>query len=225
METLTKCRTCKYILTHAYEFPCVGCSPTSEHWEPNDGLIKHLEDTNPCMTRDEIIEMAKTGRIAIVDDVTERIEYYAAKNAESEKKGITLKVKLDEGAYMPERAHEWDAGADLRTPVDFTLHGDNFATIDTGVHIEIPAGYVGMVKSKSGLMTNHGIVTDGTVDAGYTGSIKVCLFNHDINISHFARGDKIAQLVILPIVTPGFEQVEEIEGGDRGDGGFGSTGR
>lgn len=88
-----------------------------------------------------------------------------------------MNIQLDIGAYMPDRAHVPDAGADLRTPVDFTLYGNSHKTIDTGVHIEIPYGYVGMVKSKSGLMV-EGIVTDGTVDSGYTGSIRVVLFNH-----------------------------------------------
>lgn len=126
---------------------------------------------------------------------------------------------------MPERAHGWDAGADLRTPVRFILRAHSSETIDTGVHVEIPRGSVGMVKSKSGLMCKHGIVTDGTVDAGYTGSIRVCLYNRDGTSMSFKRGDKIAQLVIMPIITPDFEQVDEIEGSDRGAGGFGSTGR
>lgn len=136
-----------------------------------------------------------------------------------------MNVQLDPGAYMPDRAHVPDAGADLFTPVDFTLYGNSHKTIDTGVHIEIPYGYVGMVKSKSGLMCKHGIVTDGTVDAGYTGSVRVCLYNRDGTSMSFKRGDKIAQLVIMPIITPDFEQVDEIEGSDRGAGGFGSTGR
>ena len=90
-----------------------------------------------------------------------------------------MKVKLDEGAFMPERAHEWDAGADLRTPHDIYVAGEGYTVVNTGIHVEIPSGYVGMVKSKSGLMCKHGIVTDGTVDAGYTGSIRVCLYNRD----------------------------------------------
>ena len=82
-----------------------------------------------------------------------------------------------------------------------------------------------MPVSKSGLMCEGGITTDGTVDAGYNGSIRVWLRNH----SHYARifkpGDKIAQLVILPIITPEFEQVDKISGGNRGSNGFGSTER
>lgn len=136
-----------------------------------------------------------------------------------------MKVKLDEGAFMPERAHEWDAGADLRTPHDIYVAGEGYTVVNTGIHVEIPSGYVGMVKSKSGLMCKHGIVTDGTVDAGYTGSIRVCLYNRDVTSMSFKRGDKIAQLVIMPIITPEFEQVDEIEGSDSVAGGFGSTGR
>jgi dUTP pyrophosphatase len=135
-----------------------------------------------------------------------------------------MNVQLDPGAYMPDRAHVPDAGADLFTPVDFTLYGNSHKTIDTGVHIEIPYGYVGMVKSKSGLML-EGILTDGTVDSGYTGSIRVVLFNHSEHTRDFKAGEKIAQLVIMKIVSPAFEQVEKVNGGDRGDGGFGSTGR
>ena len=135
-----------------------------------------------------------------------------------------MNIQLDPGAYMPDRAHVPDAGADLFTPVGFTLYGNSHKTIDTGVHIEIPYGYVGMVKSKSGLML-EGIVTDGTVDSGYTGSIRVVLFNHSKHSIDFKAGEKIAQLVIMKIVSPAFEQVEKVSGGDRGDSGFGSTGK
>ena len=135
-----------------------------------------------------------------------------------------MRVQLDPGAYMPDRVHVPDAGADLRTPERFILRAHSHVTIDTGVHIEIPYGYVGMVKSKSGLML-EGIVTDGTVDSGYTGSIRVVLFNHSGKHREFKAGDKIAQLVIMKIVSPTFVQVEKVEGGDRGDSGFGSTGR
>ena len=135
-----------------------------------------------------------------------------------------MKAQIDEGAYLPERAHDTDAGADLRTPERFILRAKSHKVIDTGVHVEIPGGYVGMVKSKSGLML-EGIVTDGTVDSGYTGSIRVVLFNHSGKHREFKAGDKVAQLVIMKIVSPTFVQVEKVEGGDRGDSGFGSTGR
>ena len=136
-----------------------------------------------------------------------------------------MNVQLDEGAYMPERAHDTDAGADLRTPYSFTLWPGEFECVDTGVHVEVPEGYMLEVRSKSGLMTKSGVVTDGTVDAGYNGSIRVCLFNHSRMHREFQAGDKIAQIVFLRIDTPEFEQVDQITGGERSDRGFGSTGR
>lgn len=119
-----------------------------------------------------------------------------------------INVMLDEGAIMPTRAHSADAGLDLYTPEGFMLLSfgevDNY-TVDTGVHMEIPEGYVGMLKSKSGLNVNRGVITEGVIDAGYTGSIKVKLYNLGEDIQYFQRGDKIAQLVILPIVTASAE--------------------
>ena len=141
---------------------------------------------------------------------------------------MKMKVKLDPGAYLPTRAHETDAGLDLYAPNEFTVPGKDSAVIDTGVHVAIPAkdGFccVGLVKSKSGLMVKDDITTDGTIDAGYTGSIKIKLFNHGYDDKHFFRGQKIAQLVILPIITPELELVSGLEETERGDGGFGSTG-
>lgn len=139
-----------------------------------------------------------------------------------------MNVMLDEGAIMPTRAHSTDAGLDLYTPEDFvllSLGGIDSQTVDTGVHIEIPTGYVGMIKSKSGLNVNRGVVTEGVIDAGYTGSIKVKVYNLSGDIQHFRRGDKIAQLVILPIVTPALKLVDKFAETERGDNGFGSTGR
>lgn len=136
-----------------------------------------------------------------------------------------MKVKLDPGAYMPERAHDLDAGYDLRTPYNYGIQPRSFGTIDTGVHVQIPEGYVGFLKSKSGLNVKHSITGEGVIDAGYTGSIKVKLYNRSINKYRFNKGDKIIQLVLLPIFTPDLEQVDTLEETDRGDAGFGSTGR
>ena len=136
-----------------------------------------------------------------------------------------MKILLDEGAKMPTRAHPWDAGLDMYAIEDGYICCCNSRTFDTGVHIEIPEGYVGLVKSKSGLMCNHGIVTDGTIDAHYTGPIKVCLFNHGSSSYEVKAGDKIAQLVIVPCLLPELELVDSLDETDRGDNGFGSTGR
>lgn len=154
-----------------------------------------------------------------------------------------MKIMLDEGAKMPTRAHTWDAGLDLYTPDDVCVSMskttpyafDGFytgnrvyvgtATIDTGVHVQIPEGYVGLIKSKSGLNVKHGLTGEGVIDSHYTGSIKVKLYNHTGEDYHFKAGDKIAQLVILKCELPELELVDSLEETDRGDGGFGSTGR
>ena len=150
-----------------------------------------------------------------------------------------MKVVLDPGAYMPKKAHEDDAGFDLFTPVDvkvkpnlypdYAIHrmweGLESVTIDTGVHIAIPKGYVGMIKSKSGLNVNRGLVAEGVIDSGYTGSIVVKLYNLSKYETHFKAGNKIAQLVIMPISTEGLELVDQLEDTERGDNCFGSTGR
>ena len=146
-----------------------------------------------------------------------------------------MKIKLSGNAILPTRAHEWDGGLDLYTPEDVTVVRSRWtptegitigsATIDTGVHVEIPKGYVGFIKSKSGLMVKHGLTADGTIDCGYVGSIRVKLFNHTSISYEFKAGEKIAQLVLLPIITPDLEVVDSLEDTDRGSGGFGSTGK
>ena len=135
-----------------------------------------------------------------------------------------MKVKLEKWAYMPERAHSTDAGADLRTPYDVVVMPRSSVVVDTGVAIELPPDTVGMIKSKSGLNI-RGIVSEGVVDVGYTGTIRVKLYNHSDHPYGFKAGDKITQLVIMPILTPTFEQVDELGETERGNGGFGSTGK
>lgn len=142
---------------------------------------------------------------------------------------MTIKIVLDKGATLPTRAHESDAGLDLYSTLDTVLPVQSALTdgnvcIDTGVHIEIPAGYVGMLKSKSGLNVNYGVTSEGVIDSGYTGSIMVKLYNHGKYPVPIKKGQKISQLVILPIITPDLELVDSLEATDRGDGGFGSTG-
>ena len=138
-----------------------------------------------------------------------------------------LEVVLDEGAYMPVTAHAEDAGYDLFTPIDFEMISHSAAIIDTGVHMNIPMGYVGFLKSKSGLNVKNGITGTGVIDAGYTGSIVVKLYRDDESDEEkvFHRGDKIIQIVLLPIYKPELIQVEELSTeSERGDNGFGSTG-
>lgn len=137
-----------------------------------------------------------------------------------------MKVKLDLGAYMPERAHRTDAGLDLRAVKGQTILPGECAVFDTGVHVELPRGYYGKVESKSGLNTKHSIVScGGVIDEGYTGSIVVKLYNLGTEAHEFRAGDKIAQLVIMPYSAPDIELVAFLSDTERGNNGFGSTGR
>lgn len=136
-----------------------------------------------------------------------------------------MKIKLDKGAFIPVRAHGTDAGADLRSPIDTVVPERGSCVIDTGVHIQLPHGYVGMLKSKSGLNVKHDITSDGVIDEGYTGAIKVKLYNRSEKDYVIERGDKITQLVILPCEYVKFDLVDYLEDSERGGDGFGSTGK
>lgn len=138
---------------------------------------------------------------------------------------MKIKVKLSENAKMPTRAHALDAGYDIYSRDDAVIYPNSSGKFDTGVHVEIPAGYVGFLKSKSGLNVKSGIQSEGVIDAGYTGSICVKLYNHGSHEVYIKKGQKISQLVLLPIITPELELVDSLEETERGTGGFGSTGR
>ena len=135
-----------------------------------------------------------------------------------------MKIVVDEGAYMPERAIRDDAGLDLKSTVDTWVHPGEHKIIDTGIHVQIPVGYVGLITSKSGLM-GKGMTVRGTIDAGFVGSIKAVMFNHGEEGYLIHKGDKICQLVLLPIITPELEFVDCLDETERGSQGFGSTGR
>ena len=137
---------------------------------------------------------------------------------------MIMRIKLEDFAIMPTRGHPTDAGLDLYSPVDLWLHPGHHRVIDTGVHVEIPQGCVGLITSKSGLM-KLGITSRGTIDCGYTGTIKAVLYNHGKEGIEIRRGHKITQLVVLPIVIPEIEVVDELQTTERGDAGFGSTGK
>jgi dUTP pyrophosphatase len=129
---------------------------------------------------------------------------------------------------MPTRSHPYDAGLDLYAPKNMepvVLHPfGGSADIDTGTHIAIPRHFAGLVKSRSGLMKKR-IYTDGTIDPDYTGAIRVTMINHGSEEWTVVPGDRIAQLVIVPCCLPPLELAETLEVKDRGDNGFGSTGR
>lgn len=135
-----------------------------------------------------------------------------------------IKVMLDPGAKMPKRAHPNDAGLDLFAKENGRIPPCGSASFDTGVHMEIPVGYVGLLTSKSGLMSKEEVTSRGTIDSDYRGSIQAILFNHSHRYVHIKAGQKITQLVIIPIITPEPELADELDETERGCGGFGSTG-
>ena len=139
-------------------------------------------------------------------------------------KEIVLEAVVDEGASIPMRAHKADAGLDLYAKHDGWILPKCRKSFDTGFHCAIPRGYVGMLTSKSGLMLK-GITSRGTIDSGYTGSIKAVLYNHSWLPVKINKWQKITQLVVMPIVTPDLRLVDSLGTTDRADGGFGSTGK
>lgn len=136
-----------------------------------------------------------------------------------------MKIMIDPGVKMPTRAHSTDAGLDIYAREGKVVPAHGSAIFDTGVHIELPNGTMGEIKSKSGLNVKHGIISDGVVDVNYTGSIIIKLYNLSDEDYTVNAGDKISQLVIVPILTPELEIVDELEVKGRGNNGFGSTGK
>lgn len=136
-----------------------------------------------------------------------------------------MKVKLDPGALIPRRAHDADAGYDLYARESKLVRAGQSAVFDTGVHVALPKGYAGLLVSKSGLNVNHDMTSTGLIDAGYTGSIKVKLFNHGACDYAVKAGDKISQLVVMPVMTSDVDLVDALDETERGENGFGSSGR
>lgn len=138
---------------------------------------------------------------------------------------MKINVMLDVGAKMPTKAHDTDAGFDIYTPFEEYIPPHESRKIYTGVHMEIPEGYVGFLKSKSGLNVIHGIRCEGVVDSGFTGGIVAKLYNDSDVGKYFDSGEKITQIVILPIPHVELELVDEFKPTERGSNGFGSSGR
>lgn len=138
---------------------------------------------------------------------------------------IEILIRADQ---VPAYAHPGDAGADLLSTESLTLAPGQRQTVGTGVSIALPDGYVAFVVPRSGLAAKHGITVvnaPGTVDAGYRGEIKVALLNTDSSVPYdIAVGDRIAQLIVMPVTRAVFVPVAELPGSHRGGGGFGSTG-
>jgi dUTP pyrophosphatase len=129
---------------------------------------------------------------------------------------------LESPDLLPTRAHAGDAGADLRAAEDAILYPGEVRVIRTGIKLVIPYQYAGLVRGRSGLTRKGIIVLEGTVDCQYRGEIGVMVTS--LGQALIRRGERIAQLVIVPVALPGFMVVDALPGSERGEGGFGSTG-
>ena len=139
-------------------------------------------------------------------------------------------LRLDPDLPLPAYAREGDAGVDLVAREDVTLPpAGGRALVPTGIAIALPEGYAGFVQPRSGLAARHGVTclnTPGLIDSGYRGELKVCLINHDpTEPFEVTRGERIAQLVVQAVEHVTFVEVDTLDDSERGDKGFGSSGR
>ncbi len=143
----------------------------------------------------------------------------------------TVRVKkLRESAILPTYGSLEAAGADLYACLTepITINPGQTAFIPTGLAMEIPKGYAGLVYARSGLACKHGLAPAnkvGVVDSDYRGEFMIVLHNHGCESQTVSQGERIAQLVITPVLTPSFEFAEELDSTERAQGGFGSTGK
>ena len=143
---------------------------------------------------------------------------------------LIVKIKMEEGGsdLMPRKAHFDDAGFDMRSRIDTVIQAGSVFCVPTGIHMELPYGYEAQVRPRSGLALKNGIGclnSPGTIDAGYRGEVCAILFNFGKEDFHIKRGDRIAQMVIAKLPEAELVSVTELTDTDRGNGGFGSTGK
>ena len=134
----------------------------------------------------------------------------------------------DDGAFNIQRAHFDDAGIDMRTPEWFVLRAGEQKVIDLKVRVQIPVGYYGKMESKSGLMVNHGIICmGGVIDSGFRGTIKVRMWNTSSKDYKFEKGDKLVQMVLIPVLLADLVKTDKLDdaASGRNESGWGSTGR
>jgi dUTP pyrophosphatase len=137
--------------------------------------------------------------------------------------------RLDTGLPLPRYAHSGDAGLDLYCAQDVTIAPGERVVVGSGIAVAIPNGYVGLVSPRSGTAVRHGLSmvnTPGVVDSGYRGEVRLALVNLDrAEPLRIARGDRVAQMVIVPVAGAEIVETAELPASERGEGGFGSTGR
>jgi dUTP pyrophosphatase len=139
-------------------------------------------------------------------------------------------LRLDPDLPLPAYARAGDAGIDLIAREDVTLApAGGRALVATGIAVALPEGYAGLIQPRSGLAFKHGVTvlnTPGLIDSGYRGELKVCLINHDpTEAFEVTRGERIAQLVVQAVEHVTFVEVDTLDDSERGDKGFGSSGR
>jgi dUTP pyrophosphatase len=137
-----------------------------------------------------------------------------------------MNIYVEKGAYAPNRAHKTDAGLDIRSRETRLVKAHSSALFHTGLHVQLLQGTAGLLVSKSGLNVNHGITSTGLIDEGYTGEILVKLYNNSDENYLVHAGDKISQLVVIPVLYEDVHIVDSLdENTERGDKGFGSSGK
>ena len=137
-----------------------------------------------------------------------------------------MNIYVETGAYVPERAHKTDAGLDIKSRENRLIKAHRGALLHTGLHVQLPHGTAGLLVSKSGLNVKHGITSTGLIDEGYTGEIMVKLYNNADEGYLVQAGDKISQLVIIPVLYEDIHIMNSLdENTERGDKGFGSSGK
>ncbi len=181
-----------------------GSGKSSDYWNGFQCGALMQKDEDYCDLRDAVVSRILKG---------EKVE------------DGRIKIVLEEGATMPAYAHEDDAGMDLISMEMNMIPAHGRETFKTGVHMAIPSGYFGAIRAKSGLLRKHGIICSGTVDCSYTGEIMVTLVNTSSKNYQVFKGDKIAQMILIPYHHAEFVQVEKLDETERGNNGFGSTGR
>jgi len=135
-------------------------------------------------------------------------------------------VKINKNAKIPSYVHDGDAGMDLFSCVDETILPKERKVIATGISLEIPDGYVGLIWDKSGLAVKSGIKTmAGVIDSTYRGEILIAIYNTSDETHSIKKGDKVAQMLIQKVENPELVEVKNISQTNRGTGGFGSTGK
>jgi dUTP pyrophosphatase len=163
----------------------------------------------------------------IVKNVSNWLKQKAEKRSMSGIHEVVIKVMVPEDHPIPKYQHKWDAGFDLRSLEDLVIMPGEHESFQAGLRIEIPEGYVGLVCPRSGLARKYGVTllnTPGVVDAPYRGVVGVNLINHGKQPFTVMAGDRVAQMLIVPVAAVQFMRVDSLTETSRGEGGFGSTG-